>query len=120
MDIWSNTFTVPDVSSIKTYINTCASRASFFAYVSFIHNSCAQIYAWYMAYVLSHVAHVWRFTQKSEFAPVIQVTSRGGRPFSVHQYTYGEAVRSVMKREVEVKVPARAEGPRSKYFALNK
>ncbi len=100
MDIWSNTFTVPDVSSIKTYINTCASRASFFAYVSFIHNSCAQIYAWYMAYVLSHVAHVWRFTQKSEFAPVIQVTSRGGRPFSVHQYSYGEAVRSVMKREV--------------------
>ena len=44
----------------------------------------------------------------------------GGRPFSVHQYSYGEAVRSVMKREVEVKVPARAEGPRSEYFALDK
>ena len=57
---------------------------------------------------------------KSEFAPVIQVTSRGGRPIVVDQYTYGEAVRSVMKRQVEVKLPARAEGPRSKYFALDK
>ena len=64
---------------------------------------------------------------KSEFAPVyiqinqgIQGDLVGGRPFSIDQYTYGEAVRSVMKREVEVKVPARAEGPRSKYFPLYK
>ena len=100
MDIWSNTFTVPDVSSIKTYINTCASRAAFFAYVPFVHNFCAQIEAWYMAYVLSHEAHVWQFTQNLSLLPFYPGTSRGGRPFSVHQYSYGEAVRSVMKREV--------------------
>ena len=32
--------------------------------------------------------------------PFYPGTSRGGRPFSVHQYSYDEAVRSVMKREV--------------------
>ena len=73
-----------------------------------------------MAYVLSHEAHVWQFMQNLSLHPFYPGTSRGGRPILVDQYTYGEAVRSVMKREVEVKVPARAEGPRSKYFALNK
>ena len=55
-----------------------------------------------MAYVLSHEAHVWQFTQNLSLLPFYPGTSRGGRPFSVDQYTYGEAVRSVMKRQVEV------------------
>ena len=53
-----------------------------------------------MAYVLSHEAHVWQFTQNLSWLPFYPGYSRGGRPFQVHQYTYGEAVRSVMKREV--------------------
>ena len=72
-------------------------------------------------------SYVWPFTQNLSLLPLYpginqghQGNKGGGRPFSVDQYTYGEAVRSVMKREVEVKVPARAEGPRSKYFALDK
>ena len=53
-----------------------------------------------MAYVLSHEAHVWQFTQNLSLLPFYPGTSRGGRPILVDQYTYGEAVRSVMKREV--------------------
>ena len=63
---------------------------------------------------------VWRFTQNLSLLPFYPGITRGGRPSKVDQYTYGEAVRSVMKRQVEVKLPARAEGPRSKYFALDK
>ena len=63
-----------------------------------------------MAYVLSHEAHVWQFTQNLSLLPFYPGTSRGGRPILVDQYTYGEAVRSVMKRQVEVRCP---RGPKA-------
>ena len=51
--------------------------------------------------------------------PFYPGTSRG-RPILVDQYTYGEAVRSVAKRQVKVEGIREAEGPRSNTFPLYK